>query len=468
MRLINAHTGLLEEFVRDQIPTYAILSHTWGPEEATFEDWKNVDSCRGKRGFQKIWNACQQTKRDALQYLWCDTCCIDKVSSSELSEAINSMFSWYKGSTICYAYLDDVYTVAREMPSSRWFSRGWTLQELLAPTNVQFFNTHWHSLGNLTYPEYVYDSDGPVSRPSDTELAHFISIITGIEGEYLRGRPISEASAAQRMSWLSRRTTTRIEDMAYCMLGIFDIIMPLLYGEGAKAFVRLQQEIIKVSNDHTIFCWKWTPGVVPLDWASLLAPSPEVFQESGHIEKTPAQAKEEISNYSMTNAGLSIRLPTIPTFWYQLATLKATGSSSARLAIPIKISPGQNTFARYPFPHFPVPVPDHNRQTQHFYIGHKTEYPFELGASRDQRHAVLMSWNEPSLRPFLADTEWTPEWASREIRDFNPGAKFWLTYWSSNDGMIWHCHFHYERSLLNLEWMTNSIVHMALWVFISQ
>ncbi|KAK7917935.1 hypothetical protein PG985_009809 [Apiospora marii] len=257
MRIINVYTGYLEEFIGDQIPDYAILSHTWGAEEVTLEDWKDLDTCRERRGFKKIMKACEQARHDGLDYLWCDTNCIDKASSADLSEAINSMFAWYRDARVCYAYLEDVTDVT-DMPSSRWFTRGWTLQELLAPRRVEFFNAYWTTLGDIsTVGQATHD------------LAPIISSITCIGEEYLYGRVLSNASVAQRMSWVSRRTTTRVEDMSYCMLGIFDINMPLLYGEGSKAFERLQQEIIKVSNDHTIFCWKWIPGIVPQNWGSV-------------------------------------------------------------------------------------------------------------------------------------------------------------------------------------------------------
>lgn len=142
---------------------------------------------------------------------------------------------------------------------SKWFTRGWTLQELLAPTEVIFYARDWSKIANRS------------------TLAPLISSATNISQEYLQQylmgpgpRALSHASAAQKMAWLSSRFTTRIEDMAYCMLGIFDINMPLLYGEGSKAFLRLQEEIIKVSNDHTIFCWTWTSSV-PNEWVSRLS-----------------------------------------------------------------------------------------------------------------------------------------------------------------------------------------------------
>lgn len=155
---------------------------------------------------------------------------------------------------------------------SKWFTRGWTLQELLAPPQLIFYARDWSEIA---------------SAPA---LASIISSTTKIDSIYLQGSessPLSKASAAQKMAWLSHRVTTRVEDMAYCMLGIFDINMPLLYGEGAKAFIRLQEEIIRVSNDHTIFCWTWVPSV-PKDWVSRLFPV--------HVKVTCFQEERYSSN----------------------------------------------------------------------------------------------------------------------------------------------------------------------------
>ncbi|KAH7140395.1 heterokaryon incompatibility protein-domain-containing protein, partial [Dactylonectria estremocensis] len=300
MRLINTKTRGLEEFYGQDIPgRYAILSHTWETEEVSFQEWHFEGAASEKRGFSKINAAIDQAERHGMDYLWVDTNCIDKASSAELSEAINSMFQWYSRATVCYAYLVDVSPEmepqlsqeAREnICKSKWFTRGWTLQELIAPPQLVFYAKDWSKLGNRS------------------SLAQEISDVTRIHTDFLlKNKPLSLASVAQKMSWVSRRVTTRIEDMAYCMLGIFDINMPLLYGEGTKAFVRLQEEIIKVSNDHTIFCWVWTESV-PSSWVSMLAPCPQVFAYAGDIVPTRYTIGKTRA-FSMTNAGLSISLP---------------------------------------------------------------------------------------------------------------------------------------------------------------
>ena len=245
MRLLNTSTIQLHEFFGSKIPFYAILSHRWEESEISFKDVtksRNLDA----PGWAKVRASCALAKSRGKQWIWIDTCCIDRRSSAELSEAINSMFAWYKNSIECYAYLVDVLAEAgseafkKAFRSSEWFLRGWTLQELIAPKDVLFFNQAWTMIG---------------TRYS---LGQEISSITGIEADTWdpwKWR-ISYLSIARRMSWASRRVCTREEDMAYCLLGIFEINMPLLYGEGgSRAFRRLQLEILKTSDDESIFAW---------------------------------------------------------------------------------------------------------------------------------------------------------------------------------------------------------------------
>jgi hypothetical protein len=306
MRLINAKTLSLREFYGIDIPPYAILSHTWGDEEVTFKDWEDLARARKKAGFAKIQGACSKALEHGLDWVWVDTNCIDKSSSAELSEAINSMFDWYARSDICYAYLGDVTSADgdEDISRCRWFSRGWTLQELVAPRHVSFYAADWSKLGSR-----------------NASLADLIWRVTGIDKEFLDGTTaVQRACIAQKMSWLAKRTTTRTEDIAYCMLGLFEINMPLLYGEGSKAFTRLQHEIIRTSNDHTIFCWTWTASM-PKGWTSLLAPSPSQF--AGTDIRLEPSAAHEVSIYSMTNAGLSIWLPVLYTFESYFIVLQA-------------------------------------------------------------------------------------------------------------------------------------------------
>ena len=206
-------------------------------------------------------SAAEVARVNGLEYIWIDTCCIDKSSSAELSEAINSMFAWYANSTVCYAYISDFEFADPNWLSSsnRWFTRGWTLQELIAPFAVEFYNKHWLSFG---------------SRES---LKSELLLITGIDEVVFAWHPpfqcpvgppdgepgcelcradlaemLDSFSVATRMSWTAQRTTTRLEDAAYSLLGLFDVNMPLLYGEGQNDFQRLQHEIIRKSTDQSI------------------------------------------------------------------------------------------------------------------------------------------------------------------------------------------------------------------------
>ncbi|KAN0068018.1 HET domain containing protein [Elaphomyces granulatus] len=237
--------NLTKYFVSDDIPRYAILSHTWGPdtEEVSFKDLMDGTGM-SKPGYHKIQFCGEQARRDSLQYFWIDTCCIDKSNSTELQEAINSMFRWYRDAAKCYVYFADVLRPALDAdgkPSllpwessfrkSRWFSRGWTLQELVAPASVEFFSKEGEYLGNKR------------------SLERHINEVTGIPVKALQGSPLSDFTVPERMLWAENRDTTRKEDKAYSLLGIFDVHMPLIYGEGReKAFKRLRDKIHKASQ----------------------------------------------------------------------------------------------------------------------------------------------------------------------------------------------------------------------------
>lgn len=230
MRLLNAFTLTFHEFEGSNIPSYAILSHRWENDEVTYQDMKTgLDHVKRKAGFFKIEECSDQAVKDDLQYVWIDTCCIDKTSSAELTEAINSMYQWYQNSEVCYAYLSDVLSkyenIEQQVAGSKWWTRGWTLQELIAPPKLVFFGkgaVGWVNIGDKT------------------SLVDFINQITGIDEEVLHGMDVGHCSIAMRMSWAASRVTTRVEDLSYCLLGIFGVNMPLLYGEGKRAFLRLQ------------------------------------------------------------------------------------------------------------------------------------------------------------------------------------------------------------------------------------
>jgi hypothetical protein len=241
MKLINARTIKIEEFNESAIPHYGILSHTWEDSEILFQEI-GLPGIESNNGYAKIEKACQLAIRKRLNYVWVDTCCIDKSSSSELSEAINSMFRWYMKSDICFVYLSDLGEgVPTEcgLEHCKWFTRGWTLQELIAPSNLEFYDAAWNVRG------------------TKRGLEETLHQITGIDKNVLRNSDLlNKIPVAKKMSWAASRQTTRTEDLAYCLLGIFDVNMPLIYGEGCKSFLRLQEEVVKTTHDLTIFGWK--------------------------------------------------------------------------------------------------------------------------------------------------------------------------------------------------------------------
>ncbi|KAF1365695.1 HET-domain-containing protein [Lizonia empirigonia] len=242
MRLLHiASDGRLswtDDLADAQIPHYAILSHTWEGQEVAYKDLQNhkdiqdVDA-KLKGGYQKIFFCAEQARRDGLDHFWVDTCCIDKANNTELSKAINCMFRWYQNAKKCYVFLSDVENDTLEgdgesaFRQSRWFNRGWTLQELLAPHSVEFFS-----------------KDG--ARLGDKEsLKHLIHEITGIPVETLSGSDLSEYDVAKRFSWAANRQMTEEEDGAYCLFGIFGVHLPLIYGEGKEdALERLRSAAI--------------------------------------------------------------------------------------------------------------------------------------------------------------------------------------------------------------------------------
>ncbi|KAK3689198.1 hypothetical protein B0T22DRAFT_480415 [Podospora appendiculata] len=356
MRLINTDTLLVEEFMGDYHGRYAILSHTWEKDEVSFQDMTLIandqspdsDKTKTKAGYQKVAAFAKAAAADGFSRVWVDTCCIDKSSSAELSEAINSMFRWYSKASRCYVYLADVpdgweaslphafehhdhggalLTVdipahLRRMPwpvrgavdhsfyQSRWFTRGWTLQELLAPVDVVFYSSAW------------------TRGPTKTDLIEHLGRITGIPHAALETGDCSAVSIADRMRWALARETTRVEDTAYCLLGIFDVNMPMLYGEGEKAFLRLQEEICRSSDDHSLFAWRQKP--VGDEWSlsrsnsdqdpsggafsvyrGLFAKSPEEFSVPS-VSLAPVDADGFVPPMGSTSLGFNAMFPLIP------------------------------------------------------------------------------------------------------------------------------------------------------------
>ncbi|EIW61591.1 uncharacterized protein TRAVEDRAFT_69914 [Trametes versicolor FP-101664 SS1] len=269
-RFLNTFTGEFEWHSDPKNAIYAILSHVWRDAkdggEQTFDDVRRIqEAVRGGRPpatnpsptvyreedtifahpdlSDKIKGFCKVAREAGFDWAWNDACCIDKTSSAELSEAINSMYELYKFSDVCYVYLADVHhesngNIKSLFRKSRWHKRGWTLQELLAPERVEFLTRDWTFLG------------------TKIGLARTLSNITGVDVNILTGRAtVDSASVAQRMLWASQRETTRIEDRSYSLMGLFGVHMPTIYGEGPNAFLRLQEEILRTVPDHSLFIW---------------------------------------------------------------------------------------------------------------------------------------------------------------------------------------------------------------------
>lgn len=293
-------------YVSGTTPRYAILSHRWESEEITFrnmesEALRNLSSTSISDGLQlsaaKIRGACALARQQQFDYIWIDTCCIDKSSSEELRAGLNSMFKWYREAAVCYTFLNDVafsqtsdemfssLREDRQGKASEWFERGWTLQELLAPRSMEFYDKNWQFMGTRH------------------DLASLVGKVAGIKPGYLKdpkkGSPsFREASVATKMSWMAGRTTRDVEDIAYSLLGIFNIDLVPQYGEGIKAFSRLQEAIMMdcESFDESLFAWELpqncelrcfrNPSTVPKfahsNWG-LLAPSPDCFKKSADV-----------------------------------------------------------------------------------------------------------------------------------------------------------------------------------------
>ncbi|UNI19556.1 hypothetical protein JDV02_005736 [Purpureocillium takamizusanense] len=354
MRLINNATLTLESFM-GKPPAYAILSHTWADEEVVFEDFIDAEDGgrlpRGqkrkedKKGFRKIAMTCELARAEGLTHSWVDTCCIDKRSSAELTEAINSMFRWYADAAVCFAWLADLAPEAEGQEAGlsmrpspyqrqqqqqehkeqneeeekveaaskvtipglercRWFTRGWTLQELIAPPTVRFYDSAWRPRG------------------TKADLGAQLARITNVHRSTLADpKRMHRLSVAARMAWAAGRETTRAEDAAYCLLGVFDVNMPLLYGEGGeRAFLRLQEAIASQTNDLSLFAWTAQPAAAaatagaavrteeeggdrkPQSFRGVLASSPAEFRGAASIRLLRDAAYDP--EFLITNKGL--------------------------------------------------------------------------------------------------------------------------------------------------------------------
>ncbi|KAI9059423.1 HET-domain-containing protein [Trametes sanguinea] len=352
MRIMDTDTGKFVWLGDPGSKRYAILSHVWSRSRSGEQSYHQVNGLwrraveranqaeriNGQKvkpsilddpGLSsKIRGACKIARRHGYRYLWIDSCCINQASSAELSEAINSMFEWYSKAAICYAYLEDVQPTATQsgtisepietlMRKSKWHTRGWTLQELVAPKHLLFLTRNWSIIG------------------SKSSMAALLEDITGVDVAILIGSStLDSISVARRMSWASQRKTSRIEDEAYSLLGIFGIYMPTIYGEGRNAFVRLQQEIMKTIPDQSIFAWgpRYVPGE---GWLSL----------DGSEPSSNAQGRASLGKSLMNNSYAVSPLP-----WGLLAN-----SPGAFIGCEDVVTVSEEDFMT-PIPTFPQPL----------------------------------------------------------------------------------------------------------------
>ena len=306
---------------------YAVLSHRWGAseDEVSYEDLISSSGC-SRIGMAKVQGFCKIALAANCRYGWADTCCINKGDPNELNEAINSMYMWYKTSKICIVYLEDV--PRKEFTDSEWFDRGWTLQELIAPRHVSFFNQQWSLIG--TKAGLLADISSKTRIPEDV-LSH--------------ARKHTTCSVAQRMSWAAKRKTTRVEDRAYSLLGLFNLHMPMIYGEREGAFIRLQQLIIQRSKDESIFAWAMeSPDTATRTYCSFYASSPSVYVACNDVVQIPGS-----KGFSETNGELSIQLkafPQSPGTYFAMLHCTERSQPDERVAIVIARTVNKNEYVR--------------------------------------------------------------------------------------------------------------------------
>ncbi|KAI1083454.1 heterokaryon incompatibility protein-domain-containing protein [Whalleya microplaca] len=381
MRLVNAHTLDLEDFPDDgkpvfndentppfhrELPPYAILSHTWGDDEMSYRDGpvhKNLPpgsslKAGSKFGYLKIGNTCYEAQNRNLDYIWVDTICIDKDNPEDTDKSINSMFHWYARAEVCLVYLSDVSEprLGDDIPLfSRWFTRGWTLPELVAPRKLVFFSGGWTLTGDINREQNGWKNDSESQR-----LIHTISLTTGIDRKYLDGTAsLHSASVAQRMSWAAKRETREKEDIAYCLLGLFGVKMPLKYGEGdINAFRRLQEEILKTSSDQTIFAWEVRENTFNCgEGVRMLAPSPICFAASGDFVR--AETCQDTTPIAVTDEGVTLNAPVLDLGCHTFLVLDCVNRQGSRKddRICVPLLSEIDHYIRSSWPPTPLPFP---------------------------------------------------------------------------------------------------------------
>lgn len=306
MRLIDCRDGSLrmQEFIGSPPIPFAILSHTWDSEEVSFQAFNDIATRTAAKGWTKIESTCREAQRCGFDYVWIDSCCIDKTNNAELSESINSMFQWYSEADLCLVYLADFDANATDseldtmLRRARWFSRGWTMQEIIAARAANFYDGSWCQFGTRRSLSRVLASITNIDKEVFTPPLP----PQGLDALDIRDL-LDAIPVGRRMSWAAGRQTTRPEDVAYCLLGLFQINMPMLYGEGGeRAFIRLQEEIMRDSNDLSLFAWRSTDSP---ESRGILARSPDEF---GGLSGLKLERDIKFNpDFSMSNKGLRIK-----------------------------------------------------------------------------------------------------------------------------------------------------------------
>lgn len=249
----NSHSPIPHERIQETVSTYfkyVTLSHRWGWDEPLFRDIQGEAVYHGKstHGMAKLQTFCAFAAKYGYKWAWSDTCCIDKESSAELQEAVGSMFSWYRQSSLTIVHLADV-SDDDKLSNSEWFKRGWTLQELLAPRVILFFTQDWS----------LYQDPSSSNHKEDSFILAELEKVTSITSRHLKDFHPGMDDARSRLQWASTRRTTRPEDIAYSLFGVFDLHLPVLYGESkGNALGRLLSEIISQSGDISVLDWVGT------------------------------------------------------------------------------------------------------------------------------------------------------------------------------------------------------------------
>ena len=425
------HNAAISAFVKD-ITKFAVLSHTWGQDEPSYEDFVLQRNTTGSKGYEKLEKFCKIAyEQYGVEFAWADTVCINKLSSSELDESIRSMFTWYRESSICIIYLADTETLL-DFPFDRWFTRGWTLQELLAPLRIKCYNKRWQPLTNLRNEKL--DPNGKLHQYHPDYASHLrtfdekyalqlkllvdgISAATGIPIHHIyEFQPgLQDPSLPERMKWIAQRVTTRPEDISYSMMGVLGVSISIAYGEGLeRAFFRLFQAVLEVDWSPSWFLWGGKPiashihpsRMIPSSPACYLSWDPDCDPRSS-FKKEPttlinlsmppqwdprnALKREPIA---LTNTGLPIKVLIVPA----RVTHIATGLAVA--------GPNKDANITCPLSDDTIKMVNVQRQNIH----HKGEHQFAFGILDHD----LGPWSNPErvygilLRRYYGPYRFTP------------------------------------------------------------